>query len=98
MAQTLQERVTSALAGVRNNRLNADVLTAEMVRDVATTTDGKVRLTLLMSAEDDAVLVRQVRHALEAIAGVTDVRVDVKDAAELTRPSATASAPPPRRP
>jgi ATP-binding protein involved in chromosome partitioning len=97
MAQTLQERITSALAGVRNARLNADVLTAEMVRDVATTTDGKVRLTLLMSAEDDAVLVRQVRQAIEAVPGVADVRVDVKDSAEMA-PAAAASSPPPRRP
>ncbi|HYW30592.1 MAG TPA: Mrp/NBP35 family ATP-binding protein [Gemmatimonas sp.] len=79
---TLQERISGALAGVRNPRTGADVLAAEMVRDIATTTDGRVRLTLLLSAVDDATLVRDVRQAVESVAGVTEVRVDVRDPAQ----------------
>src|SRR5690606_37451523 len=44
--------------------------------------DGKVLVTLLLGAKDDPTLARTVRQALEAVEGVTDVRVDVKDAAE----------------
>ena len=76
---TLQELISGALAGVRNPRTGADVLAADMVRDIATTTDGKVRLTMLIGANDDAALVRDVRQAIEAIPGVIDVRVDVRD-------------------
>ena len=94
MADTLQQRIAAALASVRNPRVGADVVTADMVRDVATTTSGKVRLTLLLDARDDATLVREVRQTLERVDGVTDVRVDVKDAAQASQPPA----PPPRAP
>ena len=87
---TLQERITGALAGVRNPRTGADVMTAEMVRDIATTTDGRVRLTLLLAAADDATLVRDVRQAVEALSGVSDVRVDVRDPAQADAPSTPA--------
>jgi ATP-binding protein involved in chromosome partitioning len=83
MAETLQERIERALRTVRNPRTAADVVASEMVRDIATTTGGKIRLTLLLSASDDATLVRDVRHALERIDGVTEVRVDVKDPSEV---------------
>jgi len=98
MSQTLQERIAGALATVRNPRTGADVVAGEMVRDIATTTGGKVRLTMLLSPSDPATLVRDVRQALEAIDGVTEVRVDVKDPSELeARPRAGAPAPEGRR-
>lgn len=87
MSGNLQERVTDALARVRSNRLGANVVEAEMVRDIATTVDGKVRLTLFLSADDDATVVREVRQTLQQVPGVTDVRVDVKDVAQSTRSS-----------
>jgi ATP-binding protein involved in chromosome partitioning len=92
MAETLQARIARALGGVRNPRLDTDVLTADMVRDIATTLDGRVRLTLVLNAEDDAALVRDVRQTVEGIDGVKDVRVDVQDAAAASR----STAPPPR--
>ena len=82
MSANLQERVADALARVRNNRLGANVLEAEMVRDIATTTDGKVRLSLFLSADDDATIVREIRQTLQQVHGVTDVRVDVKDTSQ----------------
>jgi ATP-binding protein involved in chromosome partitioning len=82
----LQERVNAALASVRNNRLGVNVLEAEMVRDVATTLDGKVRFTILLAPSDDARLVRDVRQVVEQVDGVSDVRVDVKDAGAATPP------------
>ncbi|MBP6774634.1 MAG: Mrp/NBP35 family ATP-binding protein [Gemmatimonadaceae bacterium] len=85
---TLQERISEALAAVKNPRTGADVLAADMVRDIATTVDGKVRLTLMLGAADDATLVRDVRQAVEAIKGVADVRVDVRDPAQ-TDPAPT---------
>src|SRR6185503_6099921 len=88
----LQERIAHALAGIRDPRTGTDVLRAEKVRDIATTTSGKVRLTLLLTPEDDPTLARDVRRALEQLEGVTEVRVDVRDAAEASpRPPAAAS-------
>jgi ATP-binding protein involved in chromosome partitioning len=53
-----------------------------MVQDIASTTDGKVRFTLVLDPEDDATLVRDVRQAVESVEGVTGVRVDVMDPAQ----------------
>jgi ATP-binding protein involved in chromosome partitioning len=78
----LQERVTDALSRIRNNRVGANVIDAEMIRDIATTTEGRVRLTLFLSPDDDATVVREVRQTLQQVPGVTDVRVDVKDASQ----------------
>ena len=89
MPESLHERIAKALMRVQNPRLGTDVLTADMVRDVATTTSGRVRMTLLLATGDDATLARQVRHAVERVEGVTEVRVDVRDPAEVK------SAPPP---
>jgi ATP-binding protein involved in chromosome partitioning len=82
VTSNLQERVTDALSRIRNNRVGANVLDAEMIRDIATTTEGRVRLTLFLSPDDDATVVREVRQTLQQVPGVTDVRVDVKDASQ----------------
>ncbi|MGZ3331614.1 MAG: Mrp/NBP35 family ATP-binding protein [Gemmatimonadaceae bacterium] len=95
MTANLQERVTDALARIRNNRVGTNVLEAEMIRDIATTTDGKVRLSIFLTPDDDATVVREVRQTLQQVPGVTDVRVDVKDASQSggrsTRPSTVAA-------
>jgi ATP-binding protein involved in chromosome partitioning len=86
----LQERVTDALSRIRNNRVGANLLDAEMVSDLATTIEGRVRLTLFLSPDDDATVVREVRQTLQQVPGVTDVRVDVKDASQAGKvPSQT---------
>ncbi|HKG93697.1 MAG TPA: iron-sulfur cluster assembly protein, partial [Gemmatimonadaceae bacterium] len=97
MAETLQERINSALARVTNARVGADVISAEMVRDIATTIAGKVSLTLLLAPNDDAALARDVRQAVERVEGVTDVRVNIKDPSEArgAQGPAPAAAPPP---
>jgi len=95
MSQTLQERIATALGSVRNPRTGADVVSSEMVRDVATTTAGRVRLTVLLAPNDPATLVRDVREAIERLDGVADVRVDVKDVSEADGRPASAQPPPP---
>ena len=80
MTDNLSQRIDSALAGIVNRRTGRGVLPAEQVRDVATTSEGRVRLTLLLAPEDDAELARDVRRAIEALPGVTGVQVDVKPA------------------
>src|SRR5688572_16979584 len=92
MTPNLQERITDALSRIRSRRVGTNVLEAEMVSDIATTTDGKVRLSLFLTADDDATVVREIRQALEQVEGVTNVRVDVKDGSQ-----ASAAQPPPAR-
>ena len=101
MSTSLQQRIEDALSRVRNNRLGANVVEAEMVRDIATTTDGRVRLTLFLAPDDTATVVREVRQALQQVPGVTDVRVDVKDASQArtrTQPAEPHSAAAPSAP
>ena len=93
MSANLQDRITDALSHVRNNRVGSNVLEAEMVRDIATTTEGRVRLTLFLSPEDNATVVREVRQALQLVEGVTDVRVDVKDASQVPKRAASRTLP-----
>ncbi len=83
MTETLQARLAEALAPIANPRTGASLYQTQQVRDIAATRDGKVRVTLLLAAHDDPTLARQVRQVLEKVEGVTDVRVDVKDAAEV---------------
>jgi ATP-binding protein involved in chromosome partitioning len=90
MTETLQARLAEALAPIANPRTGASLYATQQVRDIATTREGKVRVTLLLAAQDDPTLARQVRQALEKVEGVTDVRVDVKDAAEAPAPAAPA--------
>ncbi len=102
MAESLEARVTSALAHVRNPRLDADLLSAGMIRDLSVTDDGKVAFTFLLSREDPANLVREARAALAAIEGVRkeDVKISVVDPSGPARathapPGASPVAPPP---
>jgi len=91
---TLQGRIAEALSRVRHPRTGVDVLSSEAVRDIATTTDGKVRLTLLLAAGDDPALARAIRQAVESVDGVAQVTVDVRDvAADAKRKAASRALP-----
>jgi ATP-binding protein involved in chromosome partitioning len=102
VADSLEARVTSTLAHIRNPRLEADILSAGMIRDLTVTDDGKVSFTFLLSREDPATLVREARAALAAIEGVRreDVKISVVDPGGPARsthapPGASPVAPPP---
>ena len=94
MPEPLQARIAAALRAVTNPRTGVDVMSSEMIRDVGVTVEGRVRFTILLAAEDPASLVRTVRQAVEAVQGVADVRVDVKDPSQVRQPSAPAEAAP----
>jgi ATP-binding protein involved in chromosome partitioning len=70
MAEPLQAKVAAALARIRNPRLDNDLLSAGMIRDLAVTDDGGVSFTFLLAPEDPATLVRQARTAIQEIEGV----------------------------
>jgi ATP-binding protein involved in chromosome partitioning len=88
MTDSLTGRVTAALAAIRNPRLENDLVSAGMVRDLSVTGDGRVSFTFLLSRDDPATLVREARAAVRAVDGVNpqDLRINVVD------PGGTASA------
>jgi ATP-binding protein involved in chromosome partitioning len=88
MPSSLNDRIAEALSRVRHPRTGRDVLESDAVRDIATTTTGKVRLTLLLAPGDDPTLARSIRQALENVEGVTDVQVAVGDASAQPAPKA----------
>jgi ATP-binding protein involved in chromosome partitioning len=87
MADTLQGRIAKALSQVKNPRTGQDVLSSDKVRDIATTTTGKVRVSLIFEAGDDPTLARIIRQALENVEGVTEASVNVVDAKQASRAS-----------
>ena len=78
---SLDAPVAAALSRIQNPRLGNDLLSAGMIRDLSVTGDGRVAFTFLLSRQDPATLVREARKALQAIEGVTDVKIKVVDPA-----------------
>jgi len=93
MSQNLTARVSAALQQIVNPRTGEDLVASEQVANIAVTLDGKVRLELRLASADDATLARTVRQAVEKVEGVIDVRVDVRDAVQLTVTDDAAPAP-----
>ena len=81
MSHALEAPVTAALARITNPRLENDLLSAGMIRDLAVSVEGRVSFTFLLSREDPATLVRDARKALQSVEGVTEVKINVVDPA-----------------
>jgi ATP-binding protein involved in chromosome partitioning len=109
VVEPLEARVAAALARIQNPRLENDILSAGMIRDLAVTDDGKVSLTFLLAPEDPATLVRQARAAVQAIEGVRrdEIKINVTNPVGPARvthgppgppPGAASPEPPPDQP
>ncbi|MGH7515434.1 MAG: P-loop NTPase [Gemmatimonadales bacterium] len=87
MADSLEARVVAALAAIQNPRLDNDLLSAGMIRDLTVTDAGAVSFTFLLAPEDPATLVRQARAALQAVDGVRrdEIRISVTNPAGPAR-------------
>ena len=93
-SNTLQGRVERALSQLKNPRSGTDVLTAAMVKDLAVDDAGTVTFTFLLGRDDPGSLAREVRKAVQAVDGVTAVRVNVTDASSGTAGTASRQAAP----
>ena len=101
MPNTLEARVAGALTNVRNPRVDNDVISAGMVRDLHVGDDGAVSLTFVLGRDDPAQLVREARKAVQDVEGVTAVRLNVTEPAGQAapggaEPAARRAAPPPQ--
>jgi ATP-binding protein involved in chromosome partitioning len=93
-ADTLQARVERALSKLVNPRRGGDVLSAGMVKDLTVAADGSVTFTLLLGRDDPGALAREVRKTVQAVEGVSAVRVNVTDAGGPQAGAAPRAAPP----
>jgi ATP-binding protein involved in chromosome partitioning len=98
-------RVSAALGRVVNPRVENDLLSAGMVRDLEVDAEaGRVSFKFLLGRADPATLVREARAAVRAVEGVTEVKIDVQDPAGPSAPThqppggAQAAVPPPPTP
>jgi ATP-binding protein involved in chromosome partitioning len=90
--ETLRARVEAALAPIASPR---------MVHDLTVDDAGAVSFTFVLTRDDPAGLARQARKVVEAVAGVREVKVTVRDAhagavgGPARPPAAGPAAPPP---
>jgi ATP-binding protein involved in chromosome partitioning len=86
----LHARIATALAALTR---------PDKINDLAVDDDGRVSFTFHLTREDPATLVRDARKAVQAVAGVRDVKVNVMDPgaaqAQAGAPHAHAPTPPP---
>jgi ATP-binding protein involved in chromosome partitioning len=88
LAESLEARVTAALAQIQNPRLENDLLSAGMIRDLAVTDEGRVTFTFLLAPEDPATLVRSARAAVAAVEGIRKDEIKIN----VTNPAGPAQA------
>jgi ATP-binding protein involved in chromosome partitioning len=87
LTESLEARVTAALAGIQHPTLENDLLSAGMIRDLNVTEEGKVSFTFLLAPEDPATLVRSARAAVAAVEGIRrdDIKINVTNPAGPTK-------------
>jgi ATP-binding protein involved in chromosome partitioning len=88
LAESLEARVTAALARIQNPRLENDLLSAGMIRDLVVSEEGRVTFSFLLAPEDPATLVRSARAAVAAVEGVKKDGVKIN----VTNPAGPAKA------
>ena len=74
----LRDRVQAALQALTNPRTGADLWRGGHIRELETDPDGLVRFQFVLGQEDPGTLVREARAAVEALEGVSRVKIDVK--------------------
>ena len=98
-SDTLQARVTQALAGVTHPVANTDLIAAGVVKDLVVDDRGAVTFTFLLGREDPGTLVRETRKAVKAVPGVTNVTINVTaKGGGAPAPGARPGVPPPPTP
>jgi ATP-binding protein involved in chromosome partitioning len=75
---TLKGSVLTALSRVPGEGGSADLIESGRVQDLEVEGDGKVRFSFHLRPEDPGLLVKAARQAVEGLAGVSEVTVDVQ--------------------
>ena len=90
MSESLEARVLAALSRSQNPRLENDLLSAGMIRDLSVNDEGRVTFTFLLAPDDPATLVRSARAAVAAVEGVRREEIKIN----VTNPAGPARATP----
>lgn len=103
MSDAIKADVERALGGITNPLRGRDIVSAGMVRDITVDGAGAVTFTFVLTREDPGSLARQARKAIESVAGVTAVKMNIIDSADGAerpsgRPAARPSPAPPAPP
>ncbi len=77
MTDRIHALVAGALTNLRNPRTDSDVISAGMIRDLSSDEAGRVSFTVVLGRDDPAGLVREIRQAVKAVEGVSDVAIEV---------------------
>jgi ATP-binding protein involved in chromosome partitioning len=86
---SLEARVVAALALIQNPRLENDLLSSGMIRDLSVSDDGRVAFTFLLAPDDPATLVRSARAAVAAVEGVRKDEIKIAVTNPAGAPKAT---------
>jgi ATP-binding protein involved in chromosome partitioning len=89
LEEPLEARVVAALARIQNPRLENDLLSSGMIRDLAVSDDGRVAFTFLLAPDDPATLVRSARAAVAAVEGVRKDEIKIAVINPAGAPKAT---------
>ncbi|MEX2295452.1 MAG: P-loop NTPase [Gemmatimonadota bacterium] len=93
-AETLKDSVVQALSRVRHPSTGEDVVSGGRVQDLVVDDGGMVRFAFLLRTEDPGSLVKEARAAVEAVEGVSGVKVNLQLPRTAGAPAAAASPPP----
>ena len=74
----LEQAVVEALSGVPHPGSGRDIVTNGNVQSLSVTDDGAVRFAFVLGSGDPGSLVKDARSAVEAVEGVTKVKVNVQ--------------------
>jgi ATP-binding protein involved in chromosome partitioning len=88
LTHSLEAQVIAALSRIQNPRLENDLLSAGMIRDLSVSDEGQVSFTFLLAPEDPATLVRSARAAVAAVEGVRKEEIKIN----VTNPTGPARA------
>ena len=98
MSDSLEAGVIAALSRIRNERLENDLISAGMIRDLSVEAGGRVAFTFLLANEDAGTLVREARAAVRLVPGVSEVKIAVSNPAGPARASHAPPGAEPARP
>lgn len=76
--EELLRRIHAALALVRHSETGQDPVAAGRIEDLDVDEAGKVHFRFTLKPNDPGSVVREVRNAVEAVEGVSKVKIDVK--------------------
>jgi ATP-binding protein involved in chromosome partitioning len=76
--EALRQSVEKALSAISHDPSGMDLVTAGHVQNLEVGPEGAVRFSFVLRPEDPSSLVREARSAVEAVAGVSSVKLNVQ--------------------